>query len=173
MSLTQSLSIDQSFTPDLSQIRADLEAAQAEFRRLVTSLSDAELERPCAISKWTIKEVLTHLVLGVEQANPMMLKQARKGKPMPKFLDTRLGHWLNYKMAVWAARKVTCDSLIGRYEAGIAQLQAALNEVQSGEWTLPTAYPDGRPLTIETVFHDPMAHLRLHSDWIQQSLDRS
>ncbi len=39
---------------------------------------------------------------------------------MPKFLATRLGHWFNYKLAVWSARKATRESLAQRYETIVA-----------------------------------------------------
>jgi hypothetical protein len=67
-----------------------METTRTAYRKLLQSLSDAEMARPCAISKWTIKEVLCHMVLLVEQAVPMMVKQSRKGKPMPKFRKENL-----------------------------------------------------------------------------------
>lgn len=168
--MSLSLTNTPSYTPDVAAIRADLEATKAAYHKLLNALSDADLKRPCAVSKWTVKEVMMHLVLGVEQANPMMVKQARQRKPMPAFLNSRLGHWLNYKMAVWGARKATRAELGQRYDAGIANLLTLLDGVQGDEWSLPTAYPDKRPLTMETIFQDPAAHFALHSAWIRQTI---
>jgi hypothetical protein len=123
------------------------------------------------ISKWTIQELLCHMALLLEQAVPMMVKQARKGKPMPKLLDTRFGHWLNYQMAVRAGRKATRASIAQRYDAAHTNLLRLLESVRDGEWHLPTAYPDGRPLTMETVFHVPTEHFELHAAWIRQTLN--
>jgi hypothetical protein len=172
MAISQALAGAQDYAPNLTVIRADLEAARAAYRQLLGSLSDAHLARPCAISKWTIAELLCHMALLVEQAVPMMLKQARKGKPMPKLLDTRFGHWMNYLMAVRAARRATRESLAQRYDAAHANLLGLLESVRDGEWSLPTAYPDGRPLTIETVFHVPAEHFELHAAWIRQTLEQ-
>ena len=172
MLLTQTISSSaQVNVPDLEAIRADLEAAKTSFQQLLNSLTEAELERPCAVSKWTVKEVMCHLVLHSEQAVPLMVKQARKGKGMPKFLETRFGHWLNYKMAVWAARKATRDSLVRRYDKAYESLLEVLAGVRDEEWENPTAYPDGRPLTMETVFHVPTEHFELHAGWIRQTVD--
>jgi quercetin dioxygenase-like cupin family protein len=171
MHMSQALADARIYTPDLAAIRADMEAARAAYHRLLGSLSDADLERPCAISKWTLKELLCHMALLVEQAVPMMVKQARKGKSMPRLLDTRFGHWMNYQMAVRAARKATRESLGRRYDSAHARLLDLLDEVRDGEWSLPTAYPDGVPLTMETVFHVPAEHIALHAGWIRQTLN--
>jgi hypothetical protein len=172
MSIAQTLTTKaQARVPDLAAIRADMEASRAAYHRLLESLSDADLARPCAISKWTLKEVLCHMVLLVEQAVPMMVKQARKSKGMPKLLDTRFGHWMNYQMAVRAARKITRAALIQRYDGAHQNLLKLLEGVREGEWGLPTAYPDGRPLTMQTVFHVPTEHFELHAAWIRQTLN--
>ena len=171
MTIAQALTQAPARVPDLAAIRADMEASRTAYHRLLASLSDADLQRPCEISKWTLQEVLCHMALQIEQAVPMMVKQARKGKPMPKLLDTRFGHWLNYQMAVRAARKATRASIAQRYDAAHANLLGLLENVRESEWALPTAYPDGRPLTIETVFHVPTEHFELHAAWIRQTLN--
>jgi hypothetical protein len=148
-----------------------MEATRTAYHRLLASLSDAEMQRPCVISKWTIQEVLCHMVLLLEQAVPMMVKQARKGKPMPKLLDTRFGHRLNYQMSVRAARKATGQLLAQRYDAANSNLLRLLENVRESEWALPTACPDGRPLTMATVFHVPTEHFELHAAWIRQTLN--
>src|SRR5689334_24571631 len=155
MTIAQALTQAPARVPDLAAIRADMEATRTAYHQLLDSLSDADLQRPCAISKWTIQEVLCHMTLLIEQAVPMMVKQARKGKPMPKLLDTRFGHWMNYQMAVRAARKATPAVIGQRYDAAHSNLLRLLESVREREWTLPTGYPDGRPLTMETVFHVP------------------
>ena len=171
MTIAQSLTAERLITiPNVAAIRADMEATRRAYHDRLGSLSEADLQKPCAISKWTIKEVLCHLVISLEQATPMMVKQARKQKGMPKFLESGLGHWLNYKMAVWGARKATRDSLAQRYDAAYEKLLKLLDGVRDDEWNLPTAYPDGRPLTMETVFHVPAEHFELHSAWIRQTV---
>jgi uncharacterized protein (TIGR03083 family) len=172
MIFAQTIPLNQAVVPDRAAIRADMEAARSAFHRLLDSLTDEALARPCAVSKWTVKEVLVHLVINLEQATPMMVKQARRSKGMPKFLATRLGHWLNYKMAVWSARKATRESLAQRYDAAHANLLNLLTSVRDEEWQRPTAYPDGRPLTMETVFHVPAEHLELHAAWIRQTIEK-
>jgi hypothetical protein len=171
MTIAQTLTAARTQAPDLATIRADMEATRTAYHRLLNSLSDADLQRPCAISKWTIQEVLCHMALLIEQAVPMMVKQARKGKPMPRLLDTRFGHWLNYQMAVRAARKAPRASIAQRYDAAHANLLQLLENVREREWELPTAYPNGRPLTMETVFHVPIEHFELHAAWIRQTLN--
>ena len=89
MAISQALTIATTHVPDVAAIRADLEATQAAYQQLLGAIDEADLERPCAISKWTIKQVLTHLVVNLEQAVPMMVAQARKSQPMPKLLDTQ------------------------------------------------------------------------------------
>ena len=171
MTIAQALTASRTQTPDLATIRADMEATRTAYHRLLDSLSDADLQRPCVISKWTIQEMLCHMALLLEQAVPMMVKQARKGKSMPKLLDTRFGHWLNYQMAVRAARKANRASIAQRYDAAHGNLLRLLENVRESEWDLPTAYPDGRPLTMETVFHVPTEHFELHAAWIRQTLN--
>jgi hypothetical protein len=172
MTIAQALTQAQAYQPDLAAIRADMEATRTAYHRLLDALPDADLQRPCAISKWTIKELFCHMTLLIEQAVPMMVKQARKGKPMPKLLDTRFGHWMNYQMAVRAARKATRQSLAQRYDAAHSHLLGLLVNVHETEWQRPTGYPDGRPLTMETVFHVPTEHFELHAAWIRQTVNK-
>ena len=101
----------------------------------------------------------------------MGLTTARKRKSMPKLLDTRFGHWMNYQMAVRAARKATRASIAQRYDTAHSNLLQLLETVRAGEWALPTAYPDGRALRMETVFHVPTEHFELHAAWIRQTLN--
>lgn len=162
--MTQSYSL----VPDVAAIRADLEATRVAYEQLLGSLSQAELERPLIISKWTVKEVMCHLVLALEQANPMMVAKARKNQPMPKFLDTRLGHWLNYQMAVWQARKATIQSLAQRYEAAHQNFLNLLAGVKVNEWQQVTALPDGTPLMMDAIFAVPGQHFALHAGWVKQ-----
>src|SRR5262249_51304963 len=151
MTIAQALTQAPARMHDLATIRADMEATRTAYHWLLDSLSDAEMQLPCVISTWTIQEVLCHMALLIEQAVPMMVKQARKGKSMPRLLDTRFGHWLNYQMAVRATRKATRASIAQRYDAAHSNLLRLLENVRESEWDLPTAYPDGRPLTMETV----------------------
>jgi mannose-6-phosphate isomerase-like protein (cupin superfamily) len=171
MAISQALTSATTRIPDVAAIRAEMEATQAAYQQLLGMIDEADLERPCAISKWTIKQVLTHLVVNLEQAVPMMVAQARKSQPMPKLLDTRFGHWMNYTLAVYSARKASRATLAQRYGAAHANLLNLLAGVSDNEWDRPTAYPDGRPLTLETVFHVPSEHFALHAAWIRQTLN--
>jgi hypothetical protein len=174
MTLSQTIPLTQQPTlPNLAAIRADLETTRGRFRQLLDALSDTDLARPCAVSKWTVKEVLCHLMISLEQATPMMVKQARHRKGMPKFFNTRLGHWLNYQLAVRAARTMTREELAQRYDAAHARLLDLLAGVRADEWDRPTAYPDGTPLTLTTVFQVPADHLALHAAWIQQTVNHA
>jgi quercetin dioxygenase-like cupin family protein len=170
MTIAQTLTSATAHIPDLAAIRADMAATQVGYQQLLDALTEADLEQPCAISKWTVKQVLAHVVVNLEQAVPMMIAQARKSQPMPKLLDTRFGHWMNYTLAVYAARKASCASLAQRYTAAHTNLLNLLAGVSDDEWGRPTAYPDGRPLTLETVFHVPSEHFALHAAWIRQTL---
>src|SRR4051794_16212960 len=186
MAIAQALASATTHIPDLAVIRADMEATQAAYQQLLETIDEADLEQPCAISKWTIKQVLTHLVVNLEQAVPMMIAQARKSQPMPKLLGTRFGHWMNYTLAVYSARKAMPKlarpafrhlnklsaagesgrkaprpSIGQRYAAAHTNLLNLLAGVSDDEWGLRTAYPDGRPLTMETIFHVPSEHFAL------------
>ncbi|GAC1564449.1 MAG: hypothetical protein NVS2B7_38420 [Herpetosiphon sp.] len=173
MSIAQAIAQIPILVPDRIAMHTDLEATRSAYHHLLDTLSDDDLSRPCVVSRWTVKEVLCHLVLGVEQTTPMMVQRARKSKPMPKMLNTRFGHWMNYQMAVRAARKATRESLGQRYDVACAGLLELLNGVRDDQWSLPTAYPDGTPLTLETVFHVPTDHFALHMGWIHQTLNRA
>src|SRR3954454_10709245 len=170
MSIAQLATRVPAYVPELAAIRADMETTRVAYHHLLDSLSAADLEQPCVVSKWTVKEVMCHIVVNMEQAIPMMVKQARKGKPMPGWLNSRFGHWMNYQLAARSARKATHTTLAQRYDAAQTRLLALLDGVGDDEWTRPTGYPDGRPLTMETVFHVPADHFALHAAWIRQTL---
>jgi hypothetical protein len=158
--------------PDREAIRADLESARAAFHELLDSLSDADLEQPCAESRWTVKQLLYHLVFAVETAMPMMVKRACKRQNMPKFFHRRLGHWLNYLIPALMARLATCKSIAQRYDAAHKNLLNLLTEVRDDEWNLPTSLPNQTPLTMETVFCRPKVHFEEHVPSIRQVVRR-
>lgn len=156
--------------PDLTAIQADMEQTRIAYHELLGSFSTTDLEQPLVISKWTVKEIMCHMVIVLEDGAPMLIEKARQGKGMPKFFDSRIGNWLNYKQAVWSARKATLESLAQRYDIAHKHLLTLLQGVEDHEWALDTAYPDGTPITMAGIFHMPTWHFELHSSWIHKTL---
>lgn len=149
MTIAQALTNAQAHVnvPNLTAIQNDMESARTAYHQLLGSLSETELQQPLVISKWTVKEVMCHMVIIQEDMLPMLIDKARKGKGMPKLFDSRIGNWINYKQAVWLARKATLESLAQRYDAAHKQTLTLLEGVDDQEWALTTAYPDGTPVT--------------------------
>lgn len=158
--------------PDRAAIQAKMESTRAAYHQLLNSLTETEHQRPLVTSKWTVKEIMCHMVIVLEDGAPMLIDKARKGREMPKFFDSLVGNWLNYKQAVWSARKATPESLAQRYDTAHQQLLTLLEGVADHEWALTSAYPDGTPVTMAGIFHMPTWHFELHSGWVHETLDR-
>ena len=55
---------DQPDAPDLAAVRAEMDQARHDFRRLVDDATPADLRRPSDGTRWTNQQLLFHMMFG-------------------------------------------------------------------------------------------------------------
>lgn len=146
---------------DRSALRAELEATGAQFRTLVTSISDTRWRQPCPGSAWTVCEVMVHLTWALEQL-PAEVASARRGKGMfnyPAWFADPASYWINR----WNARSATRESVVQRYDAAMGAVLATLDVVADGEWGVGANFYGHGFYTIESLLRTPAQHLAEHT----------
>ena len=159
---------------DRRALEAVLDETRDSFHQLVGSLSDEQLVLESTVSQWTVREVLCHMSRVMEMAFSMMVRRARKNKGMPKAFHTRLAHWLNYRMAKWAAIGADRNKIIRRYDAAHLKMVGLLRQVEDSQWLNRTSFPSGRPLTMVQIFAELVpGHFAAHAAEIEQTVAKS
>lgn len=146
-------------TVDRATLRAGLEAARADFHRLLEGARDRWHEKS-RTSAWTLGEVLVHLAWALEQL-PAEVEMARHGKGMynmPKWIADPGSYW----MIRWQARKSDPESLCRRYDAAMDAAIAALDTVPDSDWGLGAPFYGHGFHTIARLFQVPTEHLAEH-----------
>jgi hypothetical protein len=149
-------------------LRAELEANRTAFSTLLSSLSDADLLRVSANPAWTVRDLLHHIVAGLEQV-PGQVQAARRGKArgrVPRWLYDRVNVWM---IRLGAARQ-TRAALLGRYAAAHQAAIAALDGVAENEWGRRARFWYFET-TIAELFRRQSEHLAEHAAQILRAGD--
>ena len=155
--------------PIREHIRTELEKTRAAFLDLLQTISDDDLRRKSANAAWTVKELLFHIVLGLEYV-PKEVNAARKGKnlmAMPQSLYDRLIIGFTRLGALFQNRQ----SLLKKYERAYDAVLTCLDSIDETEWQKTTTYFYVEA-TIEELFHRQVIHFEEHATQIRQGLGR-
>ncbi len=123
-----------------------MERSRAATLRVLAKIPEREIVRPRTMSKWSIKDVLAHIVAWEEEgAKRLALIASGRGDRMVYYEDMRVGQRFNDR-AVTAARRLSWVALLRRAAqvrrrliSGLEKLPAAwLNDPAKGyppvEW---------------------------------------
>ena len=158
---------------DRARMVEQAEQARERFHTLLGSLDAADLSRSSAVSRWTVQAVLAHMVSVLGQGVPLMLANARRGRPMPALLRSRPGNWLVYRLTQAAARRSSRPALAAGYDRAHAALLAAGAGLHADDWARTTTLGYGNTVTVEMVLvRLPLWHVRLHTTEIAATLGR-
>ncbi len=148
-------------------LRAEMETNRANFHALLAALTDADLQRPSANPAWSVKEVMSHMVLSLRYV-PDEVRAAQRGRnlfAMPQWLYDFAGVFATR----WLALPQTKASLAKNYEAAHARAWQALEAVQGTEWARPLQMFYVHT-TLEDVFRRQARHIAEHAEQVRAGL---
>lgn len=163
--------------PKRKTILDQLNAARAEFHKLLDSLSEQDFQRQSLNPGWTNGEILAHMTFGFIIIN-VLLPLARIWGRLPKGsskwfawllnMFTGLFNWLN----AFGARgqgKVFTHQRIGKIFDGVYfSLLKKFNSIKDDEWERGMYYPTkwdpnfDEFMTLEKLFYYPVTHFNFH-----------
>ena len=149
-------------------IRAELEETRKNFHQLLDSLSNEDLRRKSINARWTIGELLVHVIYWLDYT-PRIVEMLRKGtgiRNVPVLLFDLANIWLTR----FAARKVTVRSIGLRYDEAHDVTLRALDGVRDDEWGKSATFIKGEVSTMESIFHSIRSHFEEHAVQIRESL---
>ncbi len=128
-------------------VAAEWELMQGDFHRLLDRLADADLARPVPGLRWTVGELLEHLVQSLE-TTPAEVEALRRGEPVRGGLPSRLPAafyaWRSLRDVRKRARGATVAGLRRRYDARFAAALASWRTLPPDEWQAGARfYADG------------------------------
>jgi hypothetical protein len=146
---------------DRDALWSELEATRSVFHALIESLSDDRWHQRSPSSAWMVGEVFVHLTWALEQL-PKEVASARRGKGMFNF-PKRLADPLSYWLTRWTARNATPEQVVRQYDAAMAAVIRALDEVKESDWALGAEFYGHGFYTIADLFHTPAQHFAEHT----------
>ena len=145
---------------DRAKLRVELEAARAEFHRLVEAAGPRWREKS-ATTDWTVGEVLVHVTWALEYL-PKEVESARKGKGMfnlPQWLADPASFWIIRRQA----RRSDPAALLRRYDAAMDATLVALETVPERDWGVGARFYGHGFYTVAELFETPGRHLAEHT----------
>lgn len=159
---------------DRRVLESKLDETRARYHELVGLLTDDQLALESVVTRWTVREVLCHMSRVMEIAFAMMVRRAKRNRPMPRLFHTRLVHWVNYRVAKRAAEGLDREQILQRYDAAHRKMVKLLEGVDDNQWSNRTAFPSGRPLTMMQIFAELVpGHFAAHAAEIEETVARS
>lgn len=153
-----------------AEIRASLERSRVAFHGLLGSLQEADLHvsRP---GTWSVGEAAIHVVSSIERT-PGLIGALRGGRDHLN-LPLSIAEPIKRLYTWWAARGLTREVLVRRFDAAYPTVLALLDTVQADEWGKGGhAYGEGY-WTVEHAFHHQREHVEDHVQQIRRLLERS
>ena len=151
-----------------------LETTKIGFQKLVSEIAEEEMDFPSKITKRSIRGVIAHILISMEKAYPMLLRRARKQKPMPHFFGTKAGHYFSYKFSEYRGKQMgNHEAIVATYNKLNEHLITLVKEIQNDEWHLCTRLPkpNNRSLNILEIFTQQIPnHFDVHKNEVLQSL---
>ena len=152
------------------EIRASLERSRLAFHELIGSLQEADLQvsRP---GTWSVGEAAIHVVASIEQT-PALIRALRGGHDHLN-LPLSVAEPIKRLYTWWAARGLTREVLLRRFDVAHRTVLALLDTLQADELGRGGhAYGEGY-WTVEHAFHHQRDHVEDHAQQIRRLLGSS
>jgi hypothetical protein len=158
-------------------IRAELEAARADFHDLLASFSLEDVNRQSLNPGWSNGEILTHMAFGFIVVS-VLLPMARAWGWFPEWssrpfawllnISTRPFNWINGLGARMQAKVFNDQRVAAVFDWAHASLLKQLASIGEEEWGRGMHYPARWDpnfqdfMTLEDVLYYPVIHFRFH-----------
>lgn len=156
--------------PDRVALRARLEETRLAFHTVIESLTDVEWESKLTSTRWTVRELMSHIADGLAHT-PDAIEHVRRGKQflnLPHFLDW-LTALINLLMSKRSARGLTHQTVLARYDAAHQALLHTMESIRDDEWSRGAqCYGDGYKTVLDLCV-GPNRHLQEHTAQLLKS----
>ena len=156
--------------PDAEALRAELNQTREDYRALLLSLSEADMDRKSPDQSWNVRQLAYHMALGMGFMSNTV-DRVRQGKsfnpPGPLMAPLNLAAMLMIKRR---SRGATKDSLLALYDEGHGRALQMLDEMTQSEWS-QQAKVFGDLVSPAESFHHMTEHFAEHSAEIHSALN--
>jgi hypothetical protein len=162
---------------DRAAVRAEMEQARHDFRRLVSDARPADLRRPSDGTKWTNQQLLFHMLFGYLIVRALLVLVHAFGllpdgasKAFARLLDSAHKPFdlINYLGSCAGARIIPPRRMPGMLDRVIAALQRHLEREANSALGRGMHYPTtwdpffADYMTLTDIYHYPTQHFRFH-----------
>lgn len=162
---------------DRAAVRAEMEQARNDFRRLIVGAAPADLRRPSAGTKWTNQQLLFHMMFGYLIVRALLILVRIFGllpdgasKAFARLLDSARKPFdlINYLGSCAGARIIPPRRMPGTLDRVIAALQRHLEREPGPALRRGMYYPTTWDpfftdyMTLADIYHYPTQHFRFH-----------
>ncbi len=167
----------QPVAPDRAAVRAEMDQAAHDFRRLVGDATPADLRRPSDGTKWTNQQLLFHMLFGYLIVRALLvlvrvfgLLPDRASGAFARLLDSAHKPFdlINYLGSRAGARIIPPRRMPGTLNRVIAALQRQLERESDSALRRGMHYPTtwdpffADYMTLADIYHYPTQHFRFH-----------
>ena len=160
-----------------ARIRNELEGARAQFHQLHQSLSERDFQKQSLNPGWTNGEILAHITFGfliIDVLLPMARIWGRLPKGSSKWFASLLNaftgvfNWFNMLGAKGQGKVFTYQRVGKVFDRAYFSLLKKLALIKDDEWERGMYYPTkwdstfDEFMTLEKLFHYPVAHFNFH-----------
>lgn len=162
---------------DRAEVRAEMEQARLDFRRLAGDATAADLRRRSDGTRWTNRQLLFHMLFGYLVVRALLILVRIFGrlpdgvsKAFARLLDSarRPFHLINYLGSCAGARIIPPRRMIGMLDRVIAALQRRLDRETGSALRRGMHYPATWDpffrdyMTLAGIYRYPTQHFRFH-----------
>ena len=162
---------------DRAAVRAEMESARLDFRRLIDEATPADLRRPSDGTRWTNRQLLFHMLFGYLVVRALLvlarvfgLLPGGAGKAFARLLDSahRPFDLINYLGSCAGAWIIPPSRMTRMLDRVIAALQQHLQRETSSALRRGMHYPTtwdpffAGYMTLAGIYHYPTQHFRFH-----------
>jgi DinB superfamily len=171
--------------PDRAALRAEMEQARHDFRRLVGDATPADLRRPSDGTRWTNQQLLFHMLFGYLIVRALLVLVRVFGllpdgasKAFARLLDSARKPFdlINYLGSCAGARIIPPRRMPGMLDRVIAALQRHLGREPDSALRRGMHYPTtwdpffADYMTLADIYRYPTRHFRFHQRQLTLSL---
>ena len=162
---------------DRAAVRAEMDQARADFRRLVSDATPADLRRPSDGTRWTNQQLLFHMLFGYLIVRALLilarifgLLPGAASRAFARLLDSaqRPFHLINYLGSCAGARLIPPRRMTPMLNHVIAALQQHLERETGSALRRGMHYPAtwdpffASYMTLADIYRYPTRHFRFH-----------
>jgi hypothetical protein len=155
---------------DRAEIRSQWYAMRSEYHELVKSIPPAALKRASVDTRWSIAEILTHMILSIDLI-PREIQSIRKGKDFLNLPGAMVAP-ANFAMVKLRTGNATPENILTRYDRAFEAALQVWEGVAEDEWSKGAQLFGEGYRTIVDIYAVGITHFHEHASQIRRSLSQ-